>query len=63
MGPNGKRCSPNSEAQIASKEYYDMVVDIEYEQYMDDVFANEEMLRYSSQSRDIEDMFYGTGDE
>lgn len=55
--------SPNTEAQLASKEYYDMVVDIEYEQYMDDVFANEEMLRYSSQSRDIEDMFYGTGDE
>ncbi len=54
---------PNSEAQIASKEFYDMLVDIEYEEFEDDVFGNEENLRYSSQSRDVEELFYGSGED
>ena len=53
---------PNTEAQIASKEFYDMVVDIEYEQFEDDVFGNEENLRYSSQSHTVDNMFYGSGE-
>ena len=55
--------SPNSEAQIASKEFYDMLVDIEYEEFEDDIFGNEENLRYSSQSRDVEELFYGSCDD
>ena len=55
--------SPNTKAQLATKEYYDMLVDLEYEEFLDDMFANEENLRYSSQSRDIEEMFYGSGED
>lgn len=53
---------PNSEAQIASKEYYDMLVDIEYEEFEDDVYGNEELLMHSSQSRDVEELFYGSSE-
>ena len=38
---------PNSEAQIASKEFYDMLVDIEY----------------SSQSHTVDNMFYSGGED
>ena len=55
--------SPNTEAQLASKAYYDMLVDIEYEEFEDDMFGNEENLRYSSQSRDVEELFYGSGED
>lgn len=55
--------SPNTEAQLASKAYYDMLVDIEYEEFEDDMFGNEENLRYSSQSRDVEELFYGSSED
>lgn len=55
--------SPNSEAQIATQQFYDMLVDIEYEQFEDDMFGNEENLRYSSQSRDVEELFYGSSED
>jgi GH15 family glucan-1,4-alpha-glucosidase len=55
--------SPNSEAQIATQQFYDMLVDIEYEEFEDDMFGNEENLRYSSQSHNVDNMFYGTGDD
>ena len=55
--------SPNTEAQIASKEFYDMLVDIEYEEFEDDVFGNEENLRYSSQSHTVDNMFYSGGED
>jgi len=54
---------PNTEAQIATNEIYDMLVDIDYEEFEDDVFGNEENLRYSSQSHNVDNMFYGTGED
>mgnify|MGYP006278284527 CR=1 FL=1 len=55
--------SPNTAAQLATKEYYDMLVDIEYEQFEDDMYGNEELLMHSSQSRDVEELFYGSSED
>jgi len=54
---------PNTEAQLATNEIYDMLVDIDYEEFEDDMFGNEENLRYSSQSHNVDNMFYSGGED
>lgn len=49
----------NSELQQLAQEYIEQVVDIIYDDYVDALCANEEMLRYAAYSYDNDAQYYG----
>lgn len=50
----------NHELQLLAQESYGAVVDLMFEDYIDDVLANEELLMYASNSYDCDCFYYGT---
>lgn len=49
----------NTELQLLAQQVYEDVVDILYEDYIDELLANEEMIRYASYSYDNDCQYYG----
>lgn len=49
----------NAELQLLAEEVYDAEIQAMYEDYIDEVLANEELLMYASNSYDCDCIYYG----
>lgn len=49
----------NAELQILAQEAYDAVVDLMFEDYINEILANEELLMYATNSYDCDCVYYG----
>jgi len=49
----------NSELQLLAQEAADAVVDAMFDDYIDEMMANEELMMYAAQSYDNDCVYYG----
>ena len=49
----------NAELQLIAQEAYDAVVDVMFEDYIDEILANEELLMYATNSYVCDCIYYG----
>jgi hypothetical protein len=49
----------NTELQLIAQEAYDAVTQAMYEDYIDEILANEELMMYASNSYDCDCVYYG----
>ena len=49
----------NTELQLLAAEVYEAVVDVMFEDYIDEILANEELLMYVTNSYDCDCIYYG----
>jgi hypothetical protein len=49
----------NTELQLLAAEVYEAVVQVMYEDYIDEMLSNEELLMYASNSYDCDCFYYG----
>lgn len=49
----------NAELQLLAQESYEAAVQVMYEDYIDELLANEELLMYATNSYDCDCVYYG----
>jgi len=49
----------NAELRSLADASYDAIVDVMFEEYIDEILANEELLMYASNSYDCDCIYYG----
>lgn len=49
----------NAELQILAQDVYDDAVQVMFDEYIDELLANEELLMYASNSYDCDCIYYG----
>jgi hypothetical protein len=49
----------NTELQLLAAEVYEAVVNAMFEEYIDEILANEELLMYATNSYDCDCIYYG----
>jgi len=49
----------NAELRLLAQDVNDAVVDVMFEEYIDEILANDELMKYASNSYDCDCVYYG----